>query len=323
MYTIILIVLIISTTILNPTYANEKPLSASFIRSINLENPTWRAARNFHENTTIEELKRLASLMDISKDENFQLPYQPLTSLFRFSFSPPSEFDSRKQWPQCESIRSIRNQGKCGSCWAFGAVEAMSDRVCIQSRGKIKFTFSPQELVSCCSDCGYGCDGGYLLQAWRYWIINGIPSGDDGDEGCKPYLSGIDGITSECKLECQPGYGKTYKEDLRYGVRAYRIWGYEFFIKNEILSNGPVEAAFKVYEDFYTYASGVYAHTKGNLVGAHAVKIIGWGRENGVPYWLVANSWDYLWGENGFFKILRGENHCGIENSIIAGKVKL
>jgi cathepsin B len=54
-----------------------------------------------------------------------------------------------------------------------------------------------------------------------------------------------------------------------------------------------------------------------------AVKILGWGEENSTPYWLVANSWNEDWGDNGFFKILRGKDECGIEDGIVAGAPKL
>ena len=80
------------------------------------------------------------------------------------------------------------------------------------------------------------------------------------------------------------------------------------------MKNGPAEAGFYVYEDFLTYKSGVYQKTKGNFIGGHAVKIMGWGTENGTEYWLVANSWNEDWGDKGFFKILRGTNECGIED---------
>ncbi|XP_016121449.1 cathepsin B-like, partial [Sinocyclocheilus grahami] len=86
----------------------------------------------------------------------------------------------------------------------------------------------------------------------------------------------------------------------------------------ELFKNGPVEAAFTVYEDFLHYKSGVYQHVSGSVLGGHAIKILGWGEENSVPYWLAANSWNTDWGDNGFFKILRGEDHCGIESEIVA-----
>ena len=88
----------------------------------------------------------------------------------------------------------------------------------------------------------------------------------------------------------------------------------------EIMTYGPVEGAFTVYADFEAYTSGVYQHTYGRYLGGHAIRIIGWGVENGQKYWLVANSWNESWGENGYFKILKGVNECGIEGQVVAGR---
>ena len=93
-------------------------------------------------------------------------------------------------------------------------------------------------------------------------------------------------------------------------------------IQQEIIKNGPVEAAFEVYEDFPTYKSGFYKHTTGQALGGHPVKIIGWGTEDGEDYWLVVNSWNSDWGDNGLFKILRGTDECGIEDGIVAVHVE-
>lgn len=92
-------------------------------------------------------------------------------------------------------------------------------------------------------------------------------------------------------------------------------------IQTEILTNGPVEASFEVYEDFLTYKSGVYVKSSGSGkgLGGHSVKIIGWGVENSTSYWIVANSWNEDWGDKGFFKIRRGTNECGIEKQVVAG----
>jgi cathepsin B len=80
------------------------------------------------------------------------------------------------------------------------------------------------------------------------------------------------------------------------------------------MTNGPVEAAFTVYSDFMSYKSGVYKHVSGSVEGGHAVKVLGWGVENGEDYWIVANSWSSAWGMNGYFYILKGVNECGIES---------
>ncbi|VDM81482.1 unnamed protein product [Strongylus vulgaris] len=64
-------------------------------------------------------------------------------------------------------------------------------------------------------------------------------------------------------------------------------------------------------------------HTWGTSLGSHAVKVIGWGVDKGVDYWLVANSWNTDWGENGYFRIRRGTNECGFESRICAGDINL
>ena len=78
-----------------------------------------------------------------------------------------------------------------------------------------------------------------------------------------------------------------------------------------------------VYEDFINYRSGVYQHVTGGFLGGHAVRLLGWGVENGTPYWLVANSWNEDWGDRGYFKILRGKDECTFEDNIVAGLPKL
>lgn len=252
----------------------------------------------------------------------------------------PDEFDSRTAWPDCPTIREVRDQGSCGSCWAFGAVEAMSDRVCIHSKATVHFRFSADDLVSCCHTCGFGCNGGFPGAAWSYWVHKGLVSGGPygSAQGCRPYeiapcehhvngtrpaCNGEEGHTPKCEKRCQPSYAVKYEADRRFGQKAYSVGRDEEKIRTEIFKNGPVEGAFTVYEDLINYKEGVYQHVTGKVLGGHAIRILGWGEENGVKYWLIANSWNTDWGNNGFFKILRGENHCGIEDSIASGLPKL
>jgi len=92
-------------------------------------------------------------------------------------------------------------------------------------------------------------------------------------------------------------------------------------MEQELVENGPITVAYTVYDDFLTYKSGVY--TKGasaKALGGHSVKIVGYGVQNGVKYWTVANSWNSQWGNGGFFKIRRGTNECNIESdAVVAG----
>merc|ERR1712098_953244 len=98
------------------------------------------------------------------------------------------------------------------------------------------------------------------------------------------------------------------------------LFGSSKKIQQEMFENGPVEGAFTVYEDFLAYKSGVYQHKSGQMLGGHAIKILGWGVDNGVDYWLIANSWNEEWaGEGGFFRIRRGNSEGGIENAVING----
>merc|ERR1712087_980849 len=86
-------------------------------------------------------------------------------------------------------------------------------------------------------------------------------------------------------------------------------------IKQAIMAGGPVETAFTVYSDFENYAGGVYHHVSGSPAGGHAVKIVGWGVQDGTQYWKIANSWNPYWGEQSYFRIKFGEG--GIDSSVI------
>nr|AAT48985.1 cathepsin B-like proteinase [Triatoma vitticeps] len=306
------------------------PLSDEFIDYINSLQTTWRAGRNFAPNTPKKYLKSLAG---VHKDANnaFTLPKRQVS----VDVTVPDEFDARKHWPNCSSITEIRDQGSCGSCWAFGAVEAMSDRICIHSNGKLQVHLSAENLLSCCDSCGYGCLGGSAENAWEYWHKFGIVSGGNygSKQGCQPYSiapcehsipgsrPACEGVrdTPKCKKQCEKGYGIPYGDDLCYGQPGYTIENDAQKIQAEILKNGPIVASILVYEDLFSYKAGVYQHVAGEVLGGHVIKILGWGVENDTPYWLVANSWNTDWGNNGFFKILRGSDECGIEDQIVAG----
>jgi cathepsin B len=93
----------------------------------------------------------------------------------------PDTFDARTKWTTC--VHEIRNQEQCGSCWAFGASEALSDRFCIASSGKVDVILSPEDLVAC-DTIDQGCNGGYLSMAWRYMTNTGIVT-----DSCFPYSS--------------------------------------------------------------------------------------------------------------------------------------
>ncbi|XP_034232264.1 cathepsin B-like [Thrips palmi] len=320
---------------------NHHPLSAAAIHHINSQKPTWTAGHNFPTDMKMENVRRL---MGARRDPlRVRLPLREDVEVDEVEWWPwslPKHFDARKEWPKCPTIGEIRDQGSCGSCWAFGAVEAMSDRICIASKGKKNVHVSAEDLVSCCSDCGYGCNGGDLEPAWNYWLETGLVSGGNynSNEGCRPYsiaacehhvngsrpaCGGEEGDTPACTKQCEASYNKDYNSDRVFAKSAYSVSNDEKAIMKEIKKHGPVEAAFDVYEDFLNYKSGVYNYVVGDYVGGHAVRILGWGEDNGVKYWLIANSWNTDWGENGFFRYIRGTNLGGMEDDVVAGLPKL
>ncbi|XP_013389940.1 uncharacterized peptidase C1-like protein F26E4.3 [Lingula anatina] len=249
----------------------------------------------------------------------------------------PDFFDARSRWPGM--IHPVQDQGNCGASWAFSTTGVASDRLTIHSHGGINDMLSPQQLLSCNSKNQFGCEGGHLDRAWWYMRKTGVV-----EENCYPYSSGQSKIKGNCmvrrsamhtrNIRC-PGNGRMTKS-VYASTPPYRIAPSEREIMKEILDNGPVQATFEVKEDFYMYKDGVYRYT--NLArndppefrdtGYHSVKIIGWGLDlskagEPVKYWLCANSWGPEWGDDGYFKILRGTNECKIESFVVGvwGKV--
>jgi len=265
----------------------------------------WKAGHNKFSTMNDEEVKRFLTGTIIKP-----MVGVPTVHINK-TVAVPDAFDSRTQWPNC--IHPIRNQAQCGSCWAFAGTEVLSDRFCIASSGKVNVILSPQDLVSCDSS-DYGCNGGYLQNEWQYMVSTGVVPDD-----CFPYVSGS-GQVPACPTTC-PGQGGAMAPLKKFASKYYSVGASS--IQTEIMTNGPVEAAFYVYRDFMQYKSGVYHHTSGAFLGGHAIKVIGWGVSNNTPYWIIANSWGTTWGMNGFFWMLRGKNECGIESQVITGTPKL
>ncbi len=279
------------------------PLSDEMVDYVNNLKTTWKAEKTKFHSWDLAAFKKTLGARGIGEPSKLEKKrYENIADL-------PEEFDSRTQWPNCPTIQEIRDQGACGSCWAFGAVEAMSDRVCIASQGKMVVRISAEDLTACCRACGDGCDGGYPESTWQYFKKTGLVTGGNynSKEGCQPYsiqdcdhhVNGTrkpctgDDDTPKCHKTCtNADYNVAFKDDLHFGASAYSIEGDEEQIMQEIMTNGPVEAAFTVFSDFPSYKSGVYQHTTDEELGGHAIKILGWGVEDNTKYWLVANSWN-------------------------------
>ena len=142
--------------------AKFHPVNHDLVNEIKEKATTW-VPLEVHENPlgklTTEEVYGLLGAKVGPIDSNEALPFpepEELTAV-------PATFDSRQRWGGC--VHAIRDQGQCGSCWAFAATEALSDRFCIASGGSVNVVLSPEDMVSC--DTGnMGCNGGYLDRAW-------------------------------------------------------------------------------------------------------------------------------------------------------------
>ena len=205
----------------------------------------------------------------------------------------PESFDSRIKWPNC--IPKIYDQGNCGACYAFSVSTAFSTRFCIKNELQEIINFSPQNLVNCLS----GCIGEFPDVAWNYLNTNGITN-----ENCLSYR----GYSNNCVMKCD---NKNNNFDKYFAGETKFLEG-EIEIKKEILKNGPVTSMINLYDDYFYYKSGIYIHNSkyNTVLGFHSITIMGWGVEDGIKYWLIQDSYGASKGENGFIKILIGDE-CG------------
>jgi len=324
--------------------ANEALQGQALVDHINSLDTTWKAKLNLrYLDMPIE--KRAKQITGVAGNlDDDQMIFQLKNILQEHSsvdIDIPTSFDARAQWPQCPTIGEIRDQSDCGSCWSFATGEIISDRTCIATNGAKTVDISSDDIMTCCGlRCGNGCDGGYPLEALNWWVSTGVVTGGlYGGTGCKPYpfapcehhndattyqpCPSTEYSTPKCEKSCQAGYATPYAQDKQFGKQAYGLSKKVEDIQKDLLQYGPLSASFKVYADFEQYTSGIYQHKTGKYLGGHAVKLIGWGEENGTPYWLVANSWNEDWGEKGLFRIIRGTNECGFEASIVGGLPKV
>jgi len=283
------------------SFVNDPKIHAE----INRWNNTWVAGPNARfTNWTYKQAKNLCGtvLEDGENDVTVNAWTAPE------GFVAPESFNSLEQWPK--SIHPIRDQEQCGSCWAFSASEVLSDRFAISTDNAVDVVLSPEDMVSC-DHLDMGCNGGRLTTAWMYMKYTGLVK-----DSCFPYTAGA-GEPAKCVSKCVDG-----EEFTKYKAKNFASLRTVADMQANIMEFGPIQAGFSVYKSFMSYKSGVYHKGTFEFIpeGGHAIKIVGWGVEDNTPYWLVANSWNTNWGMDGYFKIRRGNNECGIEDQVVAGE---
>uniref|UniRef100_A0A7S1KYP1 Cysteine peptidase n=1 Tax=Neobodo designis TaxID=312471 RepID=A0A7S1KYP1_NEODS len=207
-------------------------------------------------------------------------------------------------WRTKGVVTPVKNQGQCGSCWAFGTIANIESMWAIA--GYPLTSLSEQQLVSCDHFFSYGCNGGASILA--DWYLTDEHNGTVYTEASYPYVSGS-GVVPACDET-----NRTIGAQIAGGeiLLPWDARGMELFLA----TRGPIAVAID--------ASSVQAYTGGIMTECvtwlpdHQVTIVGYGSGadasgNTVPYWIIKNSWGVGWGEQGYFRLERGKNLCNVE----------
>ena len=200
-------------------------------------------------------------------------------------------------------VTSVRDQGNCGSCVAFGCVGAIEATISRQQlHDNPTVHLSEAQLFFC-----YGpADGANCATPW--WPEKALPHCVDPglvDDGCFPYTP----QDQRCNL-CADLQKRLTK------IKTFAKLGSQAAIKDWLVHRGAAEVLIDVYEDFYYYVSGVYKHVTGALEGKkHCIACIGY--DDGAGCWICKNSWGTGWGEGGFFRI--GYGQCRVDSWDVLG----
>ncbi|XP_029918964.1 cathepsin S-like [Myripristis murdjan] len=250
---------------------------------------TYELAMNHLGDMTTEEVTGLLTGTLVPADlERGPSPFVRVNH----TFLPPS-----LDWREKGLVTEVKNQGSCGSCWAFSAVGAMEGQLS-KTQG-ILVSLSPQNLVDCSIKYGnHGCNGGFMSNAFQYIKNQGIES-----DAAYPYI----GKPGLCR------YNPQYQAANCSGY-AFLPEGNEDALMEGLATIGPISVAIDASRPkFIFYHHGVYRdHTCSHNVN-HGVLAVGYGTENGHDYWLVKNSWGVRYGDGGYIKMARNKhNQCGI-----------
>merc|ERR1711988_1550213 len=198
-------------------------------------------------------------------------------------------------WVSKGAVTPVKNQQQCGSCWAFSTTGAIEGAYFVAS-GKLE-SLSEEDLVQCDHNGDQGCSGGLMDNAFSWVSENGICS-----ESSYPYTSGS-GRTGTCQKGCSPVVTITGHTD----VPARN----EDALKAAV-SKQPVSVAIEADKSaFQLYRSGVLDSASCGTQLDHGVLVVGYGTD-GKDYWKVKNSWGATWGEEGYLRMVRNKNMCGI-----------
>jgi C1A family cysteine protease len=197
------------------------------------------------------------------------------------------------------AVGAVKNQGQCGSCWAFSTVASMETSYFLRFNKFV--SFSEQQLVDCASSYGnHGCNGGLMPFAYEYIIDNKLTT-----ESAYPYR----GVQGTCRASSMTE---------KYGIDSFaQINPVDVNGLMAGLDQTVVSVAIEVQNDFMFYNSGVYHSTSscGQQLN-HGVAAVGYNSQSSDPYFIVRNSWGPGWGLGGYVRMALGSGSgtCGIAN---------
>jgi len=238
--------------------------------------------------------------------------------------SVPSSFDWRNHDGQ-NWMTAVKNQGSCGSCWAFSAVGVVEAMYNIGTNNpNLDLDLSEEYLVSDCLS-GQNCCGGWMSTALTFVRDQGIP-----DEACLPYVDGSSCTcgTSGCNSNCTYRAGdrcsdatcsnrcSDWQSRLRTIDAVGGVYPSQSQIKQSVVDNGPLTVAMGILKSGDYWDGDIYRCTDDESVN-HGVVIVGYNDAGG--YWIVKNSWGSGWNGNGYFKVGYGE--CAIEEYAVYARL--
>ena len=232
----------------------------------------------------------------------FENPHLDRKPNYNFDLQSPEAVAAAPEsidWVTKGAVTPVKNQGQCGSCWAFSTVMGIEGDYQINNNQLV--SFSEQDLVSCDHNGDQGCNGGLMDNAFEWVEKNGICT-----EADYPYTSGT-GTTGTCQTTCTPAATITGFTDVPpHDEDALKV----------AVAQQPVSVAIEADKSvFQLYKSGVLTSATCGTQLDHGVGIVGYGSLDGTDYWKVKNSWGSSWGLDGYILLERGTNECGISQS--------
>jgi|EP00945_MAST-04E_sp_MAST-4E-sp1_P000522 C1A family cysteine protease len=262
-----------------------------FIVSHNKEGHSYTVAHNeFSHLTSAEFVKQFTGYRNKEK-------YLRRTKNYNKNLQSSAPAPDSVDWVARGAVTDPKNQGQCGSCWSFSTTGAVEGAYQIATGNLV--SLSEQDLVDCNTVDDNGCNGGLMDNAFEFIVQNG-------------------GICSEAEYPYKAAQGTCQKSC----KKVVAISGHEDVPKNDEKSlqyaaaKGPVSIAIEADKPaFQFYKGGVFDNSACGTTLDHGVLLVGYGTDTGKDYWKVKNSWGATWGEQGYIRMVRGKNMCGISLS--------